>query len=99
MPREHERVPFLIEAELECASGRQQARISDLSIGGCYIDSIALVKTGEAVSFDINAPDGPLRFNGTVAYVLDGSGFGVKFDQLPDTQREFVEDRLSSDST
>ncbi len=91
MPRELERIPFLTEITLEWASGRREARISDLSMGGCYIDTIASIPEGEKVSFEISTADGrEMPFSGTVAYVLDGFGFGVKFDDLNESQREFL---------
>ncbi len=40
MPRKEERVPFLMEILLESASGKREARISDIGPEGCYIDSI-----------------------------------------------------------
>jgi hypothetical protein len=97
MPREHERIPFFIEAQLECSSGRREARISDLSYGGCYIDSIAGVRPGENISFEIVSPSGAtISFSGNVAYVLEGSGFGVKFVGLTSDQTDFIKASMSS---
>ena len=92
MPREQERVTYLIEIVLECASGKREARISDLSPGGCYIDSIVAVQEGEPVGFSLNSPDGEtLPFTGEIAYVLDGFGFGVKFTGLTDEHKTFLD--------
>ena len=92
MPRQQERVNYLIEIVLECASGKREARISDLSPGGCYIDSIVAVQEGESVSFSLNAPSGEtLPFTGDIAYVLDGFGFGVKFTDLTDERKTFLD--------
>lgn len=92
MPREQERITYLAETTLECMSGLRKARISDLSVGGCYIDSIAEVSVGEEISFELRLPSGesvPVR--GRVAYVLGGNGFGVSFTSLPDESRKIVE--------
>lgn len=73
-------------------SGRREARISDVSVGGCYIDSIADVSVGEEISFELRLPSGasvPVR--GKVAYVLAGNGFGVSFTSLPDESLEIIE--------
>jgi hypothetical protein len=91
MPREHERTTFFAETVLESASGRQPARITDISAGGCYIDTIVEVKAGDAVTFDIpGAQSGPMRFDGTVAYHFAGMGFGVQYSNLTDVQSQFL---------
>lgn len=97
MPRQQERVTYLIEIVLECASGKREARISDLSPGGCYIDSIVAVQEGEPVAFSLNSPTGDtLPFTGEVAYVLDGFGFGVKFTDLTDERKAFLDDIIKA---
>ena len=91
MPRKEDRYQFLREVELEFSSGKRIARISDISRGGCYIDSIALVPVGEPLSINISTPSGiSMRFSGRVAYLLDGFGFGVEFVDLTDEKREFL---------
>lgn len=91
MPRQDERVSFLTEVALEFASGRRTVRISDISMGGCYMESIIQVQQGEHFSFDITSTDGEaVRFDGEVAYVFDGMGFGVKFLDLNDHCRRFL---------
>ena len=91
MPREHERTTFFAETVLESASGRQPARISDISVGGCYIDTIVEVNVGDEVAFEIpGAEAGPLRFNGTVTYHFVGMGFGVQYLNLTDVQSQFL---------
>ena len=100
MPREQVRITYLTETVLECMSGRREARISDLSVGGCYIDSIAEVGIGEEVSFELRLPAGtsvPVR--GRVAYVLAGNGFGVSFTSLPDESREVIEQMVGGPVT
>ena len=97
MPREHERVSYRIETILESASGRREVRISDLAPGGCYIETITQVQTGERVSFDIVLPDDQsMNFVGEVAYIFPGSGFGVKFVELTDPRRTFIEQLIAT---
>lgn len=97
MPRKNERYPYLKEVELEFASGRRTARISDISIGGCYIDTIAQVPVGEATTLHITSASGDsMQFRGKVAYVLEGFGFGVEFVDLTDVQREFLTGLVTS---
>jgi hypothetical protein len=92
MAREQERVSFFVEVVLESASGKREARISDLSLGGCFIDSIALMTEGESVAFELLREGGQLvRFTGRVTYVLPGVGFGVRFTNISEDQQAFLE--------
>ena len=92
MPRTHERKNFVAQIVLESASGRREARVSDISIGGCYVDSILSVSVGEEVSFDLVHPNGGrLPFTAEVAYHFDGIGFGVRFTNLNEEQKLFLE--------
>ncbi len=84
-----------VEIILDSAAGRRSTRISDLSLGGCYVESMTNFREGEEVAFELQAPDGrTLRFTGTVAYLLEGFGFGLKFDELNDEQAQFVRSAL-----
>lgn len=83
MAREHERTDIVREIILESSAGKRSSRISDMSMGGCYIESITNFRRGEVISFDLNSTAGEtLRFSGNVAYVLDGFGFGLSFTNL-----------------
>jgi len=91
MPRVHERVNFIAQIELESASGKREVRVTDLSVGGCYIDSIMSVKVDEPLKFDLVHPKGGrLPFTGAVAYHFDGVGFGVRFTDINEEQKLFL---------
>lgn len=91
MPRKEDRISFLKEVELEFASGKRSARISDISMGGCYIDTIAQVPIGETLTINVAASNGEsMQFTGNVAYLLEGMGFGMEFTDLSDQHRDFL---------
>jgi PilZ domain len=99
MPRKHERVPILTEIVLESASGKREARISDISIGGCFIDTIVTARVGEPVALKMTLPPGyVLEVTGTIAYVLDGCGFGVSFTDMSEIAVRSIEQFLSTSS-
>ena len=86
--RQHPRKPFFAEAALEFASGKYQARISEISLGGCYVDSIASVVEGEQISLTITFGSGVSEhFDGEIAYVLPGMGFGIRFVDITTAQK------------
>jgi len=91
IPRKTSRVGVPLEIVLECSSGKREARISDLSLGGCYIDSIAGVTKGEVVHFKLSVPQSKAEdMSGTVVYVHEGVGFGLRFDSLSYEQRHIL---------
>lgn len=90
--RQHGRRTFLCTAALEFTSGNREARISDLSQGGCYVDSIVSVAEGDSVALVMTQPSGDwMRFTGTVAYTLPGLGFGIRFTNLTHGQSAFID--------
>lgn len=91
MPRQQERIPYLNEITLEWSSGKREARIADLSTGGCYVDTIATVPEGESISFVLRSPSGEsMKFTGTVVYVLPSMGFGIAFADMTEAKAAFL---------
>jgi hypothetical protein len=97
MPRKHERVTFFTEVSLEFASGRREARISDLSEGGCFVESIAAVRPGERVRLTIMMLDGAeVPAAGEITYTFDGMGFGLSFTDLSDDSHRRIAEFVSA---
>jgi hypothetical protein len=97
MPREHERIPVSLETVVESLVGKREARISDLSMGGCYVDSILHAQVGETVAIGIRMPNGEwMRFSGIVTYIFPGIGFGVRFADLTDDEKHLLSQVVSS---
>lgn len=66
-----------------------------MSMGGCYIESITNYRKGEAISFELQNTAGQcLRFQGNVAYVLEGFGFGLTFSNLTAEHLAFLGNTL-----
>jgi hypothetical protein len=67
----------------------QGALITDLSEGGCYLDTVGSVRLGEIVGFRVLLPDDDwLYLEGEVRHYGAGTGFGVQFVDLNDEQQE-----------
>src|SRR4029079_14642992 len=68
---------------------RQSARVTDLSEGGCYLDTVGEVMTVEIVGSRVLLPDDDwLYLEGEVKHHRHGFGFGVQFVDLNDEQTE-----------
>lgn len=94
--RRSERSTVMIEIVLDSAAGGRTTRISDLSQGGCFVESINTYRTGELIAFDLKDSNGrSLKFSGIVVYVLEGFGFGLEFTELNDAHTEFLKRHTS----
>jgi c-di-GMP-binding flagellar brake protein YcgR len=89
--RRDERVSLPLEAQCEGMSGKYVARLSDVSLGGCYVESLASVSVGERIQFQIRLPTGRwLPLQGEVVYQQPTLGFGVRFTDLSEIEREML---------
>jgi hypothetical protein len=91
--RTAERVPLPLEAKWAGQSGLHAARISDVSMGGCYIESLGEVSVGERIDFEVQLPTGKwMHLNGRVAFRHPNMGFGVRFRELSELEMNLLED-------
>ena len=88
--RKFERKELVAEAALEFSSGKYDTRISELGMGGCYVDSIASVVEGEPISLTIKFGDNSMPFTGEIAYLLPGFGFGIRFTDVTEERENFL---------
>jgi hypothetical protein len=90
--RKHSRVPVLFDVIWEGATGRYEARTSDLSMGGCFVDTIGQASTGETINFKLRLPSGGwLELRGEVTYEFPSMGFGVHFTTASDADWKRLE--------
>lgn len=72
------------------------ARITDLSEGGCFVDAIGDTYIGEQLTLRVQLPDGAwLELTGEVAHHFKTVGFGLRFVNLTDEQREQLRSFIS----
>jgi hypothetical protein len=89
--RGEQRVPLMLELRWESLSGRHAARISDMSLSGCYVETLGQVTVGELIRFEIQLPTGRwMPLVGEVVYYLPGMGFGMRFGNLTANQKEMI---------
>jgi len=87
--RTDERVKVNLAARWDGMSGTQEARIEDISLGGCFVNTSGRVEVDEVISLDIRLPSGewlPLR--GEVASQQHGIGFGLLFTFLTQDEEQ-----------
>ena len=95
--REEERKNITLDVRWDGGGSNQPARLADLSLGGCYVDTLGMVEIGEVISLEIKLPSGewlPLR--GTVTYQQPGLGFSLCFTFLTEDEEYQLAELINS---
>jgi len=96
--RAHPRVKGPFEGWWDGA-GRQTGRITDLSEGGCFVDSVTQPPVGQVVLISIAIGPGEIQLPAEVLYGESHQGFAVRFVDVPEgilaVLRQELERRLS----
>jgi hypothetical protein len=80
--RAHPRVKGPFEGFWDGA-GTQAGRIVDLSVSGCFIQSVTLPKAGQTVTVSIAISGGQINLPAEVLYAESNQGFAVRFVDTP----------------
>ncbi len=90
--RSIKRVNVNFEVEWEGLIGRKPGTISDISPIGCFVLCSGEVEDGENVKIFLPLTDGrKIQFWGEVSNHVFEIGFAVKFIELSESQKEFLE--------
>jgi hypothetical protein len=85
--RSSKRKRVLLDAKWESMSSAHEARVDDLSVGGCFVDTLGRVELNEEVNLQIQLPSGAwLPFRGYVTSYQPGVGFGLSFTSLSEEE-------------
>jgi hypothetical protein len=94
--RTDERVSTNLPAKFDGLSGIHEARIEDVSLGGCFVNTARRVDLGEIVGVDIKLPSGEwLKLRGEVVAYHEGIGFGVVFPFLTQDEEQAIRELIS----
>ncbi len=95
--RTSERKRILLEAKWKSMSRRHEARVDDVSLGGCFVNTYGKVELHEDVNIEIELPSGewlPLR--GQVASYQPGVGIGMSFTSLTENETAALKELMLS---
>jgi hypothetical protein len=95
--RSNKRKLILLEAKWESMSRTHEARVDDVSLGGCFVNTFGRVELNEPVNVQINLPGGEwLSLSGRVASYQPGVGFGMCFDSLSEEKLATLEELIAT---
>ena len=82
--RLHARMKCRVTIELhpETGGGQMLGNLTDLSMGGCYVETTAILTPGTKIKLVFSLDDGTLDAAGYVARMDPGSGIAVQFKEL-----------------
>ena len=93
--RTHDRSRLIIDVFFDGKDATGIASIKDISVGGFYMNTSALLPDGAALLVGIPLRDGKqLVCNAEVAYSKPGHGVGIRFQELSDEARTLIENEL-----
>jgi hypothetical protein len=97
--RTSERLLANLPVRWEGLSGTLGARTEDISVSGCFVNTLSVATPGESIRLEIRLPSGDwLPVNAQVRSYLSGTGFGVEFT-IVDVYQEVVLRRLLTSLT
>lgn len=95
--RRNQRQKVLLEARWESLSRRHEARIDDVSMSGCFVNSYGPVEVGEPVELSILRRSGEwLALRGYVATYQHGVGFGMAFTDLTEENKKELQELIAT---
>ena len=88
----HDPVTVSFDVVWQGSSGKQDARMSEISMEGCFIDSITQGRTlGDLVEFKVHLPSGPwISLQGELVNEDYPIGFGLRFSGLGDDDKRLL---------
>jgi hypothetical protein len=97
--RREKRAPVLVEVLWEGKTGNYDARTSDLSMGGCFVDTFGRVATGERLKFKLRMADQDwIEVEGVVSYSYPNVGFGVQFTEVSEDDKKKLEQLVNPEA-
>lgn len=93
--RSNQRKRILLEAKWGSMSRTHEARVDDVSLGGCFVNTFGHVEHGEEIDLQIQLPSGEwLPLQGRVASYQPGVGFGIAFSSLSEEERSILRELI-----
>jgi PilZ domain len=90
--RKETRIPLRLEIQWDQSGDRSPDVTSDVSLSGCYVESLNPVSVGQVLDLGLRLPFGDmLPVHCEVRYHQPTIGFGLKFVNLSNFQRGCLE--------
>ena len=88
--RSDRRVALVLDASWHGLSGSSPCRVTDISRGGCFVQTLSAPSIDDDASIRLTVGDASVGVRGRVRYIEPRIGFAVKFDGLSDEQARAI---------
>lgn len=90
-PKQIEQVNVSLDVVWHGRAGKYDARVSEISLEGCFIDSMGQEVLGETIDFKMHLPAGPwVTLRGLVTYQEYPIGFELRFTDLTAENKRLI---------
>jgi hypothetical protein len=91
------RYPIIADAEVTeiATETKLSAKTSDLSLGGCFLDTLNPSPEGTEIVVRISHTDTTFTARGRVVFLFPNMGMGVMFTSVPASQQAVLEKWLA----
>lgn len=94
--RKHQRVSKRFDGGWEGSSGGGLCTINDLSVGGCYVQTLSTPSKGDKTTVTVRVGEHDLTLRGVVVYVDPTMGFAVRFQEVTEAEHDQLRELLES---
>jgi PilZ domain len=91
--RKSPRYPIIAEARFSDVKTETEfrARVSELSMEGCYLDFLNPLPEGSELHMSISKDSGVFETDARVVYIHPGMGLGIQFCDTQEAQKKILE--------
>ena len=99
--RQHTRVSWLVEAQLWCRDEdvHWNVRLTDISEGGCFVDTLVPLEKGSSVSLRVADDTGSMEIPGKILYGQPTIGSAIIFEPLDNSLRLRIQKIVANSGT
>ena len=95
--KQNEQVNVSLDVVWQGGAGKFDARMGEISMDGCFIDSMGQEVLGEIISFNVRLPSGIwITLEGEVIYQEYPIGFEVRFTNLTPENRRLITEAVAA---
>lgn len=92
--RQSDRKKLIVNVEFEGGDATGIANTRDIGVGGLYMLTNAEFETGVPIKMQMVLGGTEVTLNGTIAYVDEGQGVGVRFQNLSEEHEALLKKEL-----
>ncbi len=92
--RQTDRKKLIVNVEFEGGDATGIANTRDIGIGGLYMATNAKFEQGQTIKLRLTLGGKDTEFDGTVTYIDEGQGVGVRFNNLSEDEEAILKKEL-----